>query len=359
MHPEPQINRDYRQFAIQIKAWAAELGFADARIGAATLPPAAEAGLAAWLADGCHGEMDYMARHGSLRARPTELVPGTLSIISVRLRYWPSAAADSAAVLADGEQAYLSRYALGRDYHKTVRQRLQKLATRIETAYGAFGYRVFTDSAPLMEVALASQSGLGWRGKHTLLIEQGEGSYFFLGELLTDLPLPPDPPQANHCGSCTRCLTACPTGAITAPYRVDARRCLSYLSIEYAGSIPLELRPLFGNRIYGCDDCQLVCPWNRFAVPTTEADFSPRHSLDAVSLATLFAWTAADFATRMAGSAVYRIGYEAWSRNIAIALGNAPRTPAVLAALVARQNDPSPLVQEHVAWALERHAATP
>ncbi|AQR65469.1 tRNA epoxyqueuosine(34) reductase QueG [Aquaspirillum sp. LM1] len=354
MCPEPAQNRDYPELAQQIKAWAYELGFSGVSIGRAALPESVEQSLLDWLAAGFHGEMDYMARHGVLRARPAELVPGALTVISVRLPYRDPAAADMHAVLADGEKAAIARYALGRDYHKTLRNRLQKLADRLVAAVGPVGYRVFTDSAPLMEVALASQSGLGWRGKHTLLIQRDEGSFFFLGELLTDLPLPLDAPTDAHCGRCTRCLDACPTQAIVAPYQLDARRCISYLTIELAGSIPEPLRALIGNRVYGCDDCQLVCPWNRFAVPTSEADFAVRHGLDHASLASLFAWEASDFTQRMAGSPIYRIGHERWLRNLAVGLGNAPATPAVLAALLARRDHPSALVREHVGWALAR-----
>jgi epoxyqueuosine reductase len=278
-----------------------------------------------------------------------------LSVVSVRLPYRDPAARDMHAVLADGDKAAIARYALGRDYHKTVRNRLQKLADRLHAAAGPLGYRVFSDSAPLMEVALAAQSGLGWRGKHTLLIHRDEGSFFFLGELLTDLPLPADAPVDAHCGRCTRCLDVCPTQAIVAPYQVDARRCISYLTIELAGAIPEPLRPLIGNRVYGCDDCQLVCPWNRFAVPTAEADFAVRHGLDDASLVSLFAWEADEFAQRMAGSPIYRIGHERWLRNLAVGLGNAPSSQAVTAALLARREHPSALVREHVAWALARH----
>ncbi|SMF37891.1 tRNA epoxyqueuosine(34) reductase QueG [Pseudogulbenkiania subflava] len=350
-------NPNYPELARQIKAWACELGFADARITRPQLPPEAEHTLLAWLAEGCHGEMEYMARHGVLRLRPAELVPGTLSVVSLRMHYWPGASRGADEVLADGERAYLSRYALGRDYHKVLRNRLQRLAERVQAEVGEFGHRVFTDSAPVAEVALASQAGLGWRGKHTLLLNRRHGSLFFLGELFTDLPLPADAAEEGHCGRCTRCLEVCPTGAIVEPYKVDARRCISYLTIELAGAIPPALRPLIGNRVYGCDDCQLACPWNRFAVPTEEADFNVRHGLDDVSLAELFGWSAADFASRMAGSPIYRIGYERWSRNLAVGLGNAPSSPAVLAALTARANDPSELVREHVQWALAQHAS--
>lgn len=355
MLPEPAQNRDYPELARQIKAWARDLGFSGATIGRAELPAEVGQRLLDWLAAGHHGEMDYMARHGLLRARPAELVPGALSVVSVRLPYRDPAARDMHAVLADGDKAAIARYALGRDYHKTVRNRLQKLADRLHAAAGPLGYRVFSDSAPLMEVALAAQSGLGWRGKHTLLIHRDEGSFFFLGELLTDLPLPADAPVDAHCGRCTRCLDVCPTQAIVAPYQVDARRCISYLTIELAGAIPEPLRPLIGNRVYGCDDCQLVCPWNRFAVPTAEADFAVRHGLDDASLVSLFAWEADEFAQRMAGSPIYRIGHERWLRNLAVGLGNAPSSQAVTAALLARREHPSALVREHVAWALARH----
>ena len=334
--------------------WARELGFAALTVSGTDLS-CAESGLAAWLASGFHGEMDYMARHGMTRARPAELVPGTLRVISVRMNYWPRAA-DAQVILDDTRRAYVSRYALGRDYHKLMRNRLQKLAERI-AGEAPHGFRVFVDSAPVLEVELASRTRLGWRGKHTLLLNREAGSYFFLGEIFTDLPLPVGKAAAPHCGTCRACLDACPTGAIVAPYRVDARRCISYLTIELKGAIPAELRPMIGNRIYGCDDCQLVCPWNRFAQVGAEADFAPRHGLDAASLAELFAWSESGFLERMAGSAIYRIGFERWSRNLAVALGNAPGTPEILAALQARADDPSELVREHVAWALARHWA--
>lgn len=314
---------------------------------------AAEPGLAAWLAAGFHGEMDYMARHGMKRARPAELIPGTLRVISARMNYFPDAA-EPLAVLADPARAYISRYALGRDYHKVLRARLQRLAERLAAA-APHGFRVFVDSAPVLEVELAQHAGLGWRGKHSLLLDRKSGSYFFLGEIFTDLPLPAEEVAEAHCGRCTACLDACPTGAIVAPYRVDARRCISYLTIELKEAIPEPLRPLIGNRIYGCDDCQLVCPWNRFARMSAEPDFKPRHRLDDISLVELFAWTAAEFEQRMAGSAIYRIGFERWSRNLAVALGNAPADPAVVSALQMRGDDASVLVREHVAWALARH----
>ncbi len=343
------------ELAARIRQWGRALGF-DAIGFADTALDAAEAELAAWLAAGFHGEMDYMASHGTKRSRPAELVPGTVRVITARMNYLP-AAAPMETVLADGSRAAISRYALGRDYHKLLRARLQKLAERIATEIGSFGYRVFTDSAPVQEVALAERSGLGWRGKHTLLLTREAGSYFFLGEIYTDLPLPMDPPQADHCGTCRACLDVCPTQAIVAPYTVDARRCISYLTIELKGSIPVELRPLIGNRVYGCDDCQLACPWNRFARRTVETDFAVRHGLDSASLVELFAWTEEEFKTRLAGSAIHRIGHERWLRNLAVGLGNAPGSSQVVAALASRRDHPSELVREHVAWALARHGA--
>lgn len=341
----------------KIRQWGQELGFNAIGI-ADTALEAAETGLAAWLAAGFNGEMDYMASHGSKRSRPAELVPGTVSVISARMNYLPEAAPMGEA-LADGARAAISRYALGRDYHKLIRSRLQKLADRIAQEIGAFGYRVFSDSAPVMEGALAAKSGLGWRGKHSLLLTRDMGSYFFLGEIYTDLPLPPDAPQTEHCGSCTACITACPTQAIIAPYQVDARRCISYLTIELKGAIPEALRPLIGNRVYGCDDCQVACPWNRHARRTAEADFSVRHGLDQATLVGLFAWTEEAFKARLAGSAIYRIGHARWLRNLAVGLGNAPTTPEVIAALRVRLDDPSELVREHVAWALVQHGQKP
>jgi epoxyqueuosine reductase len=344
---------DLAPLAAAIKAWGRELGFAAVAIANAELG-AAETRLAEWLARGFHGEMDYMARHGAKRARPAELVPGTQRVITARMDYLPDAA-DAEAVLGDRTKAYVSRYALGRDYHKVLRARLQRLADRIAGEVGEFGYRVFTDSAPVLEVELAAQAGLGWRGKHTLLLTRDAGSFFFLGEIYTDLPLPADAPVAEHCGACTRCIDVCPTRAIVAPYRLDARRCISYLTIELKGAIPVALRPLIGNRVYGCDDCQLVCPWNKYAQTTREPDFRVRHGLDAAELAELFGWSEAAFHERIAGSAIHRIGYERWSRNLAVGLGNAPTTERVLTALRARVADPSALVREHVAWALAQH----
>lgn len=349
---------DWNQLATDIRRWATDIGFDAVAIGDATLPASAEAGLAAWLAEGYHGDMDYMAKHGTKRSRPAELVPGTRRIISVRMNYRPPAALDGLSVISQGNRAFVSRYALGRDYHKVLRNRLQKLAEQIQQVVGEFGYRAFVDSAPVMEVELATQAGLGWRGKHSLLLTREHGSYFFLGELFTDLPLPVDPPLAQeHCGRCSRCITACPTGAIVAPYKVDARRCISYLTIELHGAIPEPLRPLIGNRVYGCDDCQLVCPWNRFAIDSTQPDFAVRNGLDDVSLVELFAWTEAEFSQKLAGTAIYRIGHERWLRNIAVGLGNAPTGPEVIAALQSRLDHPSDLVREHVQWALRQHQA--
>ena len=341
--------------AARIRQWGLELGFQAVGIADADLS-AAEPGLLEWLGKGWHGEMDYMARHASLRAQPAALLPGTLRVISCRMDY-ASSDADEVAALADGNRAYVARYARGRDYHKVLRGRLQKLCDRIEADNGAFGYRVFTDSAPVMEVELATKAGIGWRGKHTLLLSREGGSWFFLGEILTDLPLPVDGPATDHCGTCTRCMEVCPTQAIVAPYRLDARRCISYLTIELKGAIPEELRPLVGNRVYGCDDCQLHCPWNSFARVTGEPDFAARNGLDAASLVDLFAWTEAEFEERLRGSAIRRIGHERWLRNIAVGLGNAPTSPAVVGALRSRADSPSALVREHVAWALEQHVA--
>lgn len=317
----------------------------------------AETGLSAWLAMGFHGDMDYMAKHGTKRTRPNELIPGVSRVISVRMNYLPGDAKESWSVIKDSHQAFISRYALGRDYHKVLRGRLQKLVEKMEVVIGSFNYRVFSDSAPVMEVEWASKSGLGWRGKHTLLLSREAGSFFFLAEIYTDIPLPVDEPSKNYCGSCTRCLEVCPTNAIIAPYKLDARRCISYLTIELKGSIPEPLRPLIGNRVYGCDDCQLVCPWNKFAKPTLEPDFAVRNGLDDSSLVELFAWTQDDFEVKLAGSPIRRIGYQQWLRNLAVGLGNAPTLPSVVQALKNRSNDSSALVQEHVRWALKQHEA--
>ncbi len=344
---------DYRALATRIKEWGRALGFQAVGISDADLHEA-EARLQQWLAQGFHGEMDYMAKHGVKRSRPAELIPGTLRVISVRMDYYPPNAKDSWEVMQDGSRAFISRYALGRDYHKVMRNRLKKLAQKIRAEIGEYKHRVFTDSAPVMEVELARKARLGWRGKHTLLLSREHGSWFFLGELYTDLPLPVDEPEADHCGTCTACIKVCPTQAIVAPYKLDARRCISYLTIELKTSIPLELRPLMGNRIYGCDDCQLVCPWNKFAHKSLETDFAARNGLDDVALTELFAWDEETFKQKFSGSAVYRIGHEQWLRNIAVALGNAPGSAEVLAALQTRAQDASSLVREHVAWALEQ-----
>jgi epoxyqueuosine reductase len=346
--PDPQA------LAADIKRWGTELGFQQVGIAAITLE-ADEARLEEWLARGRHGDMQYMQRHGTRRTRPADLVPGTVRVISARMDYLPPQTRGAWSVLRDRTLAYVSRYALGRDYHKTLRQRLQRLADRIEAAAGPFGYRVFVDSAPVLEKALARDAGLGWIGKHTNLLNRHAGSWFFLGELYTDLPLPADQAPRNHCGSCRACIDICPTHAIVAPYELDARRCISYLTIEHHGAIPREFRKAIGNRIYGCDDCQLVCPWDRYARVTPEADFAPRHGLDAAGLVELFAWTLAEFDTRTAGSAIRRIGHERWLRNVAVALGNAPTTPEVIGALKSRRRDDSALVREHVEWALKEH----
>jgi epoxyqueuosine reductase len=354
--PLPDRRLNLNGLAQRIRAWGMELGFQEVGISDTELA-AEETKLLDWLAAGFHGEMDYMARHGSKRARPAELVPGTLRVITARLDYFPPDARDADAVLADGGLAYVSRYALGRDYHKVLRAKLRRLAECIAREIDGFHYRVFTDSAPALEVALAAKSGVGWRGKHTLALTRDHGSWFFLGEIYTDLPLPTTPPQAAHCGSCSACIDICPTKAIVAPYQLDARRCISYLTIELKGSIPVELRPAIGNRVYGCDDCQLVCPWNKFAQPTRDENFRVRNGLDAAELVALFAWDEAQFEQRLEGSAIRRIGHQRWLRNIAVALGNAPTSDQVIAALNARREHPSALVREHVEWALARHAA--
>jgi epoxyqueuosine reductase len=346
---------DYNALARDIKQWARELGFAEAGISGVTLAPD-ETHLQDWLDAGHHGEMEYMARHGTKRSRPDELEPGTQRVISVRMDYIPPGTRNAWEVIGDGNAGYVSRYALGRDYHKLMRNRLQKLAARIQAEVGDFGYRAYVDSAPVLEKALARNAGLGWIGKHTVLINRHAGSYFFLGELYTDLPLPVDAPATAHCGTCTRCIDVCPTGAILGPNKLDARRCISYLTIELKGSIPEELRAPMGNRIFGCDDCQLVCPWNKFAQEAVEPDFAPRHSLDGAKLLELFAWSEAEFLKRTEGMAIRRTGYEGWLRNIAVALGNAPHSQTTIDALNARADDASSVVREHVAWALQRQA---
>lgn len=363
---QSKTSADLASLALVIKAWGRELGFADIRIADIDLSHA-EAGLQAWLDAGMHGEMDYMASHGMKRARPAELVPGTVRVIIARMDYLPQGAGDDwrareVSRAAEPSAAVVSLYGRGRDYHKVLRGRLQQLATRIEREIGPFGYRVFTDSAPVLEVALAAKSGIGWRGKHTLTLSREAGSMFFLGEMYTDLPLPVDAPVTEHCGQCRACIDVCPTQAIVGPYRLDARRCISYLTLELKGAIPLELRPLIGNRVVGCDDCQLVCPWNKFAQRATLADFDVRHGLDSASLLALFGWSEDDFSRNTEGSALRRIGYPRWLRNLAVGLGNAARDgipmPEIVAALQARREHASELVREHVAWALERHAAT-
>ena len=344
---------DYAALKQRIRDWGRELGFQAVGVAAADLS-AAEPRLLAWLERGWHGEMEYMARHGTLRARPGELTRGTVRVISCRMDYLgdvPGALADE---LKPGH-AYVARYARGRDYHKVLRARLQQLCERIAREAGPFGHRVFTDSAPVLEVELARMAGIGWRGKHTLLLDRSAGSWFFLGEVLCDLPLPLDAEQQNRCGTCQRCIDVCPTQAIRGPYQLEARRCISYLTIEHKSAIPEALRPLIGNRVYGCDDCQLVCPWNGFARPSGEADFAARNGLDRATLVELFAWTEAQFDERLRGSPIRRIGYERWLRNLAVGLGNAPTSPEVVGALRARTDHSSPLVREHVHWALRRH----
>ena len=342
---------DYPALAQRIKEWGVELGFQAVGIASADLA-AAEPRLLEWLAQGWHGEMEYMARHGTLRARPAELTPGTLTVISCRMDYLNS---KNNEINSDGKKAAIARYARGRDYHKVLRSRLQKLCDRIEMETGPFGHRAFSDSAPVMEVELAAQAGLGWRGKHTLLLSRDAGSWFFLGEIYCSLPLPPDAAETNHCGTCEKCIDVCPTQAIRGPYQLDARRCISYLTIEHKSAIPEELRPLIGNRVYGCDDCQLVCPWNRFARLTEEKDFQVKNGLDEATLVELFAWTEAQFDERLRGSPIRRIGYERWLRNLAVGLGNAPASSEIVAALQSKRNYPSALVREHIEWALSRH----
>tara|TARA_R110000824_G_scaffold336_3_gene1860 strand:+ start:15023 stop:16090 length:1068 start_codon:yes stop_codon:yes gene_type:complete len=347
---------NFSTLADDIKIWGRELGFQQIGISDIDLSEAEEH-LQVWLKNNFHGEMDYMQRHGVMRSHPEQLVPGTLRIISARMDYLP-ANPQSIEVLKDSSLAYLSRYALGRDYHKLIRQRLQKLANKIQDHCGEFGYRALVDSAPVLERALAEKAGLGWIGKNAMLINKNAGSWFFLGELFTDLPLPADEKAGAHCGSCSACLDICPTNAFVGPNQLDARKCISYLTIELRTSIPEQLRPLMGNRVFGCDDCQLCCPWNKFSAPTQEQDFTPRHELDRAQLATLFNWTEEEFLEKTAGSPIRRIGYECWLRNLAVGLGNAQTTPEVIHALQARLEHPSALVKEHVSWALERHKQT-
>jgi epoxyqueuosine reductase len=355
------VNRDRGQdatsLAERIRSWGVELGFQAIGFTGVDLRED-ERYLERWLSRGFHGEMRYMQRHGRKRSRPAELLPGTLTVISARMDYLNCGAAPAESVLADPHRAYVSRYALGRDYHKLLRGRLRRLGARIAAECAGGPYRVFVDSAPVLEKAIARNAGLGWIGKHSNLLHRDHGSWFFLGEIYTDLPLPRDRAHLeDYCGTCTACITACPTGAIVGPYQVDARRCISYLTIELRGAIPLALRPLIGNRIFGCDDCQIVCPWNRFARPSEESDFRPRHGLDDATLVSLFAWTEAEFTRRTEGSAIRRIGYLGWLRNLAVALGNAPFDPAIVRALESRSHHSSALVREHVEWALERQRA--
>lgn len=346
---------DHRKLKDDIRHWASELGFQQMGISDIDLSVAEER-LAQWLRDKFHGTMNYMHKHGSKRSHPEELVPGTVRVISVRMDYLPESQENAKRLLDHDSKAYVSRYALGRDYHKVMRGRLRNLARQITDSVGEFGYRVFVDSAPVLEKAIAEKAGIGWIGKHTNVINKDAGSWFFLGELYTDLPLPIDAAANGHCGSCVACIDVCPTKAIVGPYSLDARRCISYLTIELKGAIPVEFRKAIGNRIYGCDDCQLFCPWNKFAEPTAEGDFAPRHNLDSSDMTDLFEWTEEEWLKRTEGSAIRRIGYERWQRNLAIALGNAKTTPAVIDALNKSRDTQSALVAEHVTWALEQHA---
>jgi epoxyqueuosine reductase len=340
------------QLANDIRRWGAELGFQQIGFSDVDLSEA-ENRLTTWLEKGFHGEMEYMARHGSKRSRPELLIPGTVSVIAARMDYLP-AGVSLQELLDHPTKAYISRYALGRDYHKVLRSRLKRLGRRIEETVGPHGHRVFVDSGPVLEKPLAEKAGLGWIGKHTNLISRDAGSWFFLGELYVDFKLPSDQAESSHCGTCRECIDVCPTGAIVAPYELDARRCISYLTIELKGEIPVEFRKLIGNRVYGCDDCQLFCPWNKFAEPTAEDDFGPRHELDTADLVDLFSWTEDDWLKKTEGSAIRRIGYQRWLRNIAVALGNAEKSEPVSAALRQRQNTDSKLVNDHVQWALEQ-----
>ncbi|RMQ89368.1 hypothetical protein ALP97_05015 [Pseudomonas salomonii] len=351
----PAITSDLPALAQSIKDWGRELGFQQVGISGLDLAEH-ELHLQRWLDAGYHGEMDYMGAHGSKRSHPEELVPGTLRVVSLRMDYLPGDT-QMAQLLAKPDKAYISRYALGRDYHKLIRKRVQQLADRIQAQIGPFGFRAFVDSAPVLEKAIAEQAGLGWIGKNTLVLNRKAGSYFFLSELFVDLPLPVDAPHATeHCGRCTACLDICPTNAFVGPYVLDARRCISYLTIELKSAIPEDLRPLIGNRVFGCDDCQIVCPWNRFARSTAESDFKPRHNLDNAELAELFMWDEDKFLSSTEGSPLRRAGYERWLRNLAVGLGNAPSSIPVLEALKARRDYPSELVREHVEWALNQHA---
>ncbi|EEF81354.1 tRNA epoxyqueuosine(34) reductase QueG [Methylophaga thiooxydans] len=351
---ENYTDTDGQKLLSRMQRWARSLGFQAMGVSDIDLRDA-EAKLQDWLAKGFHGEMGFMAKHGSMRTHPEQLVEGTIRVISLRMDYWPGEAAEPWKVLDDGNRAFISRYALGRDYHKLMRKRLAKLAKRIEREVGPMGFRVFTDSAPVMEKAIAEKAGLGWIGKHTNVLNRDHGSYFFLGEIYTDLPLPVTDATSAHCGSCSACIDICPTQAIVGPYQLDARRCISYLTIELRGAIPEEFRPMMGNRIYGCDDCQLVCPWNKYAQSTVEPDYLPREGLDAPQLIDLFNWTEQEFLSRLEGSPIRRIGYECWLRNIAVALGNAKTSAPVVNALQQKAEHQSALVREHVTWALDQH----
>ncbi len=340
----------------KLKQWARQLGFQGLGVSGIDLS-VQEKYLKRWLAKGSHGDMEWMERHGDKRTRPDELEEGTMSVISVRMDYLPPQTIDPVMVLNHPERAYVSRYALGRDYHKIMRKKLEKLAQKINQALSddeQMQYRVFVDSAPVMEKPIAVKAGLGWMGKHTNILSKGVGSWFFLGEIYTNLPLSESQPVDNHCGDCTACIDVCPTKAIIKPYELDAKRCISYLTIEHKGVIPLEFREAMGNRIYGCDDCQLICPWNRFAVDTKEADFSARNNLDAARLLSLFAWSEEAFLKNLEGSAIRRIGYERWQRNIALALGNAPPSAKIIDALRAKYESSSEMVREHISWSLQR-----
>ena len=357
MSPPPNNVDDFHSLVRLIKIWGMQLGFSHTAISDVDLGEA-EQRLGDWLKQGFHGEMAYMSRHGTKRTRPDELVAGTISVITVRMDYLPQTMQQAQMALSNPSIGYIARYALGRDYHKVMRRKLQQLAHRISAKAGSFGYRVLCDSAPVMEKALAQKSGQGWIGKHTNILNRESGSWFFLGEIYTDMPLPVDVSTRAHCGSCTACIDICPTAAIVAPYQLDARRCISYLTIELQGSIPVEFRKAIGNRIFGCDDCQLVCPWNRYAKISTQPDFTIRHHLDATALTALFEWDEKSFARHTEGSAIRRLGCSRWLRNIAIALGNAPTSAAVISALRKRLNHPSSMLREHVAWALAQHTDT-
>ncbi len=349
--------QDPQSLAQDIRQWGETLGFQQIGFSDIDLQQAAER-LKSWLEKNYQGEMSYMSRHGVKRSRPDRLVPGTLSVITARMDYLTEDQDTAKALLDHPSKAYVSRYAVGRDYHKVLRGRLRALARRIEERIGPLGYRIFVDSAPVLEKPLAEKAGLGWIGKHTNLINRDAGSWFFLGELYTDIELPPDKAETSHCGTCRACIDVCPTGASVGPYELDARRCISYLTIELKGEIPIEYRKLIGNRIYGCDDCQLFCPWNKFAVRTDEADFAPRHELDIAELTELFSWSEAEWLRKTEGSAIRRISYQQWLRNIAVALGNADRSEEIVAALRVRQDSESPMVNAHVRWALEQQSGT-